>query len=235
MATPVTHTVVTQDFEGPLALLLELVERQQLEVTDISIATITTDYLAHIRKLTGTDPDPDNLSEFLQLGARLVYIKSLALLPREPTTEQAEELRQLQLELAAYRQYQQAARELVQRSTGSSWPRPVVSRLAPHQQALPDISLEQLAAAFNRALRQVEPARPSGLIRQTVSQAAIAQRLRRHLRRGPVELQQIIDEARNRLEVVVTFLTVLEFIKQDELRVTQDGQFAPVIMEPTHA
>jgi segregation and condensation protein A len=224
------HTVTTSEFEGPLALLLDLVERRQLEVTEISLATITADYLQQIGQLA--EPEADSLSEFLGLGARLVYIKSLALLPRESAAEQADELRQLNLELAEYRRYQQAARELSRLAHGASWPRPVVARLDARERALPDLSLTQLAAAFTNALRQAEPARPQSVLRQPVSQAVVTRRLQQRLARGPLELQEVLDGAADRVEIVVIFLAVLELMKQGVVRVVQTGQFAPVMMEP---
>ncbi len=227
-----SHTVATAEFEGPLALLLELVERQKLEVTDISIAAITTGYLQHVRTLDSQSPE--QLSEFLQLGARLLYVKSLALLPKEAGQEQAEELHQLNLELEEYRRYQQAARELGRLSSRSSWQRQAVSRLEPHELPLPDISLARLAEAFQIAIRRAEPTRPQGILRAHISQESIMKSLRRRLSHGAFELHALLDGAKDRLEIVVTFLAVLELIKLAELRVVQSGQFGAITMEPAH-
>ncbi len=227
-----SHTVTTSEFEGPLALLLELVEHGRLEVTAISIATITAEYLQRIQTLE--DQQPENLSEFLQLGARLLYVKSLALLPRESAEEQVEELRQLNLELEEYRRYQQAARTLAKLSAQSSWQRSEVSRLKPSELPLPDLSLTELAEAFERALRRTEPAPSPGILRPHISQEAVMETLRKRLTRGSVELHTLLDSARNRLEVIVTFLAVLELVKSADLRVIQANQFSPIILEPAH-
>src|SRR6266576_329653 len=109
-----THTVAVGEFEGPLGVLLELVERNRLEVTAISVSQITEDYLDRIKQLG--DRPPEELADFLQLGARLLYIKSLALLPADSAAEQGEELTQLSLELEEYRRIQLAARELARRT-----------------------------------------------------------------------------------------------------------------------
>ena len=231
-ATNTSHTVTTAEFEGPLALLLELVERQKLEVTEISIAAITAGYLQHVRTLSAQSPE--QLSEFLQLGARLLYVKSLALLPREAGQNQTEELHQLNLELEEYRRYQQAARELGRLSGRSSWQRQAVSRLEPHELPLPDISLTRLAEAFQMALRRSEPTRPQSILRAHISQDGVMKALRRRLAKGSIELQTILDNAKDRLEIVVTFLAVLELIKLAELRVIQSGQFGAITMEPTN-
>jgi segregation and condensation protein A len=159
----------------------------------------------------------------------------LALLPREDADEQAEELRQLNVELAEYRRYQHAARELARLSSGrSSWERQAVARLAPDQRPLPELSLTRLAEAFQLALRRTEPAIKPGLIRAELSQETVMKQLRQKLRRGRVELQNMLDALQNRYEVIVTFLAVLELMKHGELRVVQEGQFGAIVMEPAH-
>jgi segregation and condensation protein A len=225
-----THTVAVRNFEGPLALLLELVERNQLPVTDISVAAITTQYLERIHALK--DQDPSHVSEFLQLGARLLYIKSLALLPRESAAEQAQELAQLNLELDEYRRYQAAARTLGRLSQERSWSRPVVSRLPASQLPLPELDIRQLTAAFERTLQQLEPAREQAVIAPHLSQQEMASRLKTRLRQGGFELQELLRELRGRLEIVVTFLALLELMRAGTARLTQDGQFAPISVEP---
>lgn len=227
-----TPMVAVRDFEGPLGLLLELVERNRLPVTEISVAAVTAQYLERIRGLQAVTPE--QLSEFLQLGARLLHIKSLALLPREAAEEQAEELRQLNLELEECRRYQAAARDLARLSNRGSWARPVVSRLAASELPLPELSLAELAAAFQGALKRAEPARPEGIIRRHLTQTEVVARLRSRLSGGPFALQELLDGARDRVEVIVTFLAVLELMREQELRVIQAGQFEPIMVRPAH-
>lgn len=225
-----TPTVTVRDFEGPLGLLLELVERNRLHVTEISVAAVTSQYLERIRELEAVAPE--QLSEFLQLGARLLYIKSLALLPQEAAAEQDEELRQLNLELEEYRRYQAAARELARIGGRGSWTRPVISRLAADKLPLPELSLAELAAAFQGALGRTKPAQPEGVIRRHLTQTEVAARIRTRLAHGPFALQELLDSARDRVEVIVTFLAVLELIRGQELCVIQAGQFEPIMVEP---
>lgn len=227
------QTVSLSQFTGPIGLLLELVEHDQLQVTEISVAAITAAYLERVQGLA--DRSPEELSEFLQLGARLLHIKSLALLPREAAAEQAEELHQLNLELEEYRRFQLAARELARRAGRSSWARPVVSRLEADELPPPNISLAQLAEAFERAARRAEPARPQGIIQRQLTQEDMARRLRTRLRQGAFALQELLDGARDRFEVIVTFLAVLELMRGGEVRVTQAGQFEPLMVEPATA
>ncbi|HSX01074.1 MAG TPA: ScpA family protein [Candidatus Saccharimonas sp.] len=226
-----THTVAVQQFEGPLGLLLELVEKNQLSVTELSVAAITSQYLERIKQLP--DQDAEQLSEFLQLGARLLHIKSLALLPREAAAEQADELARLNFELEEYRRFQTAARALAQRGS-SSWTRPVVSRLATEDLPLPSVTMPELTEAFQRALRRTTIAPPTQVLNAHLSQAALAARLRRQLRNGSFELDTLLETLTSRLEVIVMFLAVLELMRSGELRLVQRGQFTPIIVEPAN-
>src|SRR5690606_15580384 len=105
------YTVQLPEFEGPLDLLLRLIEREELDITTIALAKVADTYLAHVRALEM--PDPAALSAFLVIAARLLLIKSRALLPRpvvakgnEEVVDEAEELAQ---QLREYQRYKQAA------------------------------------------------------------------------------------------------------------------------------
>jgi len=227
-----SHTVAVGEFEGPLGLLLELVENSKLEVSAIAVGQITTDYLSYVRSLK--QASPEELSEFLQLGARLLYIKSLALLPRESAEQQASELRALSLELNEYRQFQSAARALASRGAQRTWPRPVPPRPAGADAPMPNLSLNQLAEAFTRALERVPAAPPETVLKQHLSLETVMHNLRAILPNG-FDLQNVIDKCHNRLEIVVTFLGVLELVRSGAAQVTQANQFEPIKVEAAHA
>jgi segregation and condensation protein A len=223
------HKVVVEEFEGPLGLLLELVERGQLEVTAIAVAEVTSQYLERTSQMSHLTPD--ELGEFLQLGSRLVYIKSLALLPRSDGPEQLEELQQLNLELAEYRRYQRAARELAKRSGQRTWHRPAISKLSLAELPLPELDIASLAQVFAEALRRAQPARPTATLKRHLSQAEVVARLTSLLGRGSVLLEEALSEATDRLEIIVLFTAVLELIRTGVIRVVQPAQFEPIRME----
>ena len=228
-----THTVAVGEFDGPLGILLDLVERGRMEVTAISVAEVTENYLERVKKLGPVSPE--TLSEFLQLGARLLYIKSLALLPHESAPEQAEELRQLNLELEEYSRMQTAAAQLGALSRRPAFGRTATVTLPIHELPLPELELPALAEAFTRALKRLEPARPTGVIPRHLSLETVLRRLRQRLSGGNFELQALLDSCANRLEVIVTFLALLELIRGGEARVTQAGQFASITVEAAGA
>ena len=227
-----SHTVAVGEFEGPLGVLLELIEHRQLEVSQVSVGTITSEYLEKVRGLTGVSAE--DLAEFLQLGARLLYIKSLSLLPQDDSTEQTRELEQLSLELAEYRRFQAAAKLLVSRSSTRTWQRPAAPPLKASELPMPALGLDQLAEAFTRALKFAPAAAPSATLKQHLSIETITDNLRRLLPAG-FELHTVVERCRDRLEIIVTFLAILELVRAGTARVTQAGQFDPILVEAAHA
>lgn len=224
-----SHTVAVGQFEGPLGLLLDLVERQKLSVSDIAVGAITSEYLARVQELEAASVD--DLSEFLQLGARLLYIKSLALLPSSADGEEVNELAQLQAELTEYRRFKAAATLLAERATRRrTWERPAARALAAADLPLPNISLEQLAAAFSSALKAVPAAEPATIIRPHLSLEKVTAALHRRLA-GGFDLADIIADCHDRLEVIVTFLAVLELVRGGAATISQDSQFDPIRVE----
>jgi segregation and condensation protein A len=227
-----TETVAVGEFEGPLGLLLELVERGKIEVSSISVSHITAKYLERLKALTNRTPE--ELGEFLSLGARLVYIKSLALLPQASPEEQGEELRLLNLELTEYRRMHAAARWLGRATSGRTWLHPITESLAPHDIPFPNVEVSQLAEAFTRALKRTEPAQRPGIIRRHVSLESVTKRLRHNLEKGRFMLQELLDACSDRLEIIVTFLALLELLRDGTAIVVQAGQFEPIIVEAQH-
>jgi segregation and condensation protein A len=224
-----THTVAIGEFEGPLGILLDLVERKKFEVTSISVADITAGYLERISHLEQCSPE--DLSEFLALGARLLYVKSLALLPSESDhQEQAEELHRLELELDEYRSIKTAARTLAARTSQRTWPRAATEHLTPEELPLPQIQLEQLTTAFTKALGRIPAAPAATMAKQSVDPIAVMANLRHHLPAG-FDLDHLLQGCANRLEVIVTFVCLLELIRDGSARAGQDHQFRKITVE----
>ncbi len=227
-----SHTVAVGEFEGPLGVLLELIERDKMEVSQIAVGTITSEYLEKVRGIEGVSAE--DLSDFLQLGARLMYIKSLSLLPQAGVEEQDRELKQLSLELTQYRRFQAAAKLLAMRTDSRTWQRPAAPRLSLHEQPVPDISLHQLSEAFTRAMKFAPVAQRSTVLKSHVSIETIVKDLSQRLPNG-FELHTVIERCRDRLEIVVTFLALLELMRSGSARVTQGAQFDAILVEAAHA
>jgi segregation and condensation protein A len=231
------YTVSTPVYEGPLDLLLQLIERAELDITRLALAQVTDQYLEHLRLLQ--DRAADEVSAFLVIAAKLLQIKSEALLPTPPTREAGEEDpgEALALQLIAYKRYRQIADLLAQREA-VGWH--TYLRLAPPPKVegvvdLTGIGLPDLVAAAHSvfALANGKPSLNSVVapIRITIREkiGLITRTLREKSRST---FRALLGERQTRIEVVVTFLAMLELVKRRLVRVRQDSLFGEIEMEP---
>jgi segregation and condensation protein A len=229
--TAVTPTVTVANFEGPLGLLLELVEDGKLEVTAIAVGTVTRQYLDRVSGMA--ELGRQDLAQFLELGARLVYIKSLALLPGSDDDETPlAELRQLNQELAEYRLFQAATQNLRSRLAEGqrSYRRTTVPRLHGSQLPAPEIDLVQLGALFSEALERTKPAPQTVISNDHYDQAEIAERLYSETTKRQVLLNEVIAACHDRAEIIVTFLAILELVRGERVTVQQSRPFDDIVL-----
>lgn len=232
-----SFTVDTLMFEGPMDLLVQLIDRAELEITAISIAQVTDQFLNHIRSLAAIPAE--EVSAFLVMAARLVQIKSEALLPRPPRREPGEEDpgEDLARQLIEYKRYKQIATLLHKQERAG---RRTYLRLAPPpkiegQLDLSGIGVRELWYAaldvFSRAPDQ-EPlasvvARPKVTIRQKIR--IIVRQIREF---GRTRFSEILTGGRTKIEVVVSFLAMLELIKRKRVAATQVQLFGEIEILP---
>lgn len=222
-------------FEGPLDLLLHLIEREQLDITKVALAQVTDQYLQYLAVLK--EIEAETLTDFLVVAARLLLIKSNALLPKPPPTlleDEEEDLGdQLARQLSIYKQFKEVARTLGQRELDDL--RGFV-RLAPPPQIEPRLSLDDVTVydlldAVRRALA-VRPADPgvdevvSPIVVTIGEQMALIRD--RVSARGRLSFTQLLRRSATRLEVIVTFIALLELIKQYIVDVQQDAPFGDI-------
>ena len=230
------YTIATPVYEGPLDLLLQLIERSELDITKLSLALVTNQYLIYIHQLT--DLAADEISAFLVIAAKLLQIKSEALLPRPPEREPGEEDpgEALAKQLIAYKRYREIAALLMQREENGLR---TYLRLAPPPKLegnvdLTGLSIEDITAAAQDifadlnladALKNVVP----------ISRITIREKIyliTDSLRKSPnVAFRSLISKGHSRLEIVVTFLALLELIKRHLVRFSQEGLFGDISLE----
>jgi len=230
-----TALIQTDGFSGPLELLLHLLGRGEWEITSISIAAVSDQYLEMVRLLPAGGQRLDFLAEFLVVGAQLLVLKSRALLPREASRVDTEEILDeaaIESRLREYRHYRQAATQLHERQERGAR---AFSRMAPPPlpPAAPPPQLEraapeQLAAALQRLLAARAPARepeapPRVTINERMTQVREALRERRR-----VSFVWLADDCETRGELIVTFLAVLELYRTHEIELEQDELFGEI-------
>ncbi|MGE9267097.1 MAG: segregation and condensation protein A [Verrucomicrobiales bacterium] len=227
------YKVDLEFFEGPLDLLLYLIRRDEVDIYDISISRVTTQYLAYLEtfKLLNIDL----ASEFISMAANLMYIKSRTLLPRreQPPEDEAEEddpRWDLIRQLIEYKKFKDAAGYLSQRALQEEQHfahqpdhEPAPEEVAPAP--LAEVSIFDLIRAFQNVLKRFEDTRDFGDIvddRFTVSDK-IEQLLATLQPGSPVTFSTLFQASSTKIEVIVTFLAVLELMKMNQLEARQNG------------
>ena len=237
--SPVRHYEVRlPEFEGPLDVLLQLIEKAQLDITKIALAQITDQFLAYIQ--TMEHRSPEEVSAFLVVAARLVQIKSEALLPRPSPQEEDEEDpgEALVRQLLEYRRYKQAAVWFQERIAQGArvYPGPGVRiPLTPALLDLEGMTLEGLVAAARRVLGPPSHLRQRVLKLSYVPLRDLMRSLRRTLHQAVrVSFFQWLRRLprRDRAVVGASFLAVLEMVRRREVVAHQSELFADIWLEP---
>ncbi|MGC8779502.1 MAG: segregation and condensation protein A [Anaerolineae bacterium] len=226
-------------FEGPLDLLLQLIEREKLDISAISIAAVTDQFLSYVQQLE--ELQPDLLADFLVMAARLVWIKSRALLPQEatPAAEEEEDPAEvLARQLKEYKRFKEAAQALreLEASGRRTYPRSAPPPELETRPAAGSITLAELVAAARRALIGLPPPPvvPPGVVTPfTLTIRDQIELIRRQTAGGrAITFHALLQTATQRIEIIVTLLAVLELIKRCEISAMQEVPFGEIIIVP---
>ncbi|HIV24552.1 MAG TPA: segregation/condensation protein A [Candidatus Scatomonas pullistercoris] len=244
MAIPVKLPV----FEGPLDLLLHLIDKNKIDIYDIPIAEITDQYLEYIRQMDHEDMNVT--SEFMVMAATLIDIKCRMLLPREVSEEGGEEdpREELVAQLMEYKKYKYVAGELRDRmeEAGQAFYRAQdlpesVRSFRPEvdtKELLQGVTLEELHRVFQEVLKRqedkIDPIRSrfGHIEKEEVSlpdKMTYVERFAVEKRR--FSFRSLLEGQRSRTQVVVTFLAVLELMKTGKIRITQKEIFGEIEIE----
>jgi len=228
---PYALQVFLEAFEGPLDLLLYLIRRQNIDILDIPIAEITKQYVQYIELMN--ELQLELAGEYLLMAAMLAEIKSRMLLPRPETHEEDEEDPRAELvrRLQEYERYKKAAEDIsdLPRLERDVFP---ASAEAPERKVvtkLPDVTLKELLLAFHDVLKRAEMFTNLSMQREPLS---VRQRMTEILSRvktgnftGFVDL---FDPEEGRMGVAVTFIAILELLKESMIDVVQADEYAPL-------
>ncbi len=224
--------VFLEAFEGPLDLLLYLIRRQNLDILDIPIAEISRQYVSYIELMQ--EIQFELAGEYLVMAATLAEIKSRMLLPRSVSDEEGEEddpRAELVRRLQEYERFKKAAADIddlermerdVSQASGEVSERKVVTKL-------PDITLKELLAAFRDAVARSDMfahhhvQREPLSVRERMSHVLTALSGERY-----VDFSSLFDPAEGRMGVTVTFLAILELLKEALINVVQSEAYGPI-------
>jgi len=232
------YTIHTEVYEGPLDLLLDLITKAELDITSLSLAKVTDQYLAHLKTIQQTSAV--EVSGFLVVAAKLIQIKSEALLPRPPVREEGEEdpaeslARQLKLykHIKYTAKWLQALEEKGLHTYIRLAPPPVIDT----EIDLQGITIHNLVEYLKSLYRFEEDAVPLTSVvtipRRTIKNKIqdIIQNLRKVTN---LSYKSMLPDKYDRIEAIVLFLAVLELVKQQYAQADQQSLFADIFISPT--
>ena len=229
--------IKTAQFEGPLDLLLQLIEGQELDVSTLALANVTEQFLAYIKNLE--EKNPTNLADFLVIAAKLLVIKSKSLLPNlDLGVEEEETAFDLTAQLLTYKKFKEAAKylKMLDGKRRQAWTRE--TDFTERTTFLPDPEVTT-AVLGNRLqglaieLREII-SRPQEVMKEVMSISEKIIQLQRLIsEKIETSLSSILKDTSSKTEVIVTFLALLELTKQRVLVVEQSGMFAEIIIRKT--
>ena len=240
-------SVKLEVFEGPLDLLLHLIEKNKIDIYDIPIVMITEQYLEYIRQMETEDMNV--MSEFLLMAATLLDIKCKMLLPKEINEEGEEEDPRAELvqKLLEYKMYKYMSYELKDRQFGAeknlykepTIPEEVAKYQAPvdYGELLGDMNLKKLHSIFRETLKRqedkIDPVRSQfGQIEKDEINLDektnyITQYITQNAR---ISFRELLEKQHSKMEVIVTFLVVLELMKTGDILIEQNNIFDDIII-----
>ena len=222
-------------FHGPLELLLHLIEREELDITEVSLVAVTEQYLAHLDRRDHVDLGA--IAAFISVGARLLLLKSRALLPRDEDEQAADEDEERDPEalleaLREYRRYRAAAEHLrdLEEEHRTAYRREVAPPQAPPGPGLDGVTSEMLLTLFREVMERLPAEEPTPeLARDPIRLTDRVQRLVTRLEGGrPVSFRDVIIGAASRVVVIVDFLAVLELMRTGYVEARQADLFGEI-------
>lgn len=235
-----SFTVKLEQFEGPLDLLLELIQKEKLEVTRISLAKVTDSYLEYLKQ--NLNITSENLSDFLVVAARLILIKSKALLPiLELTPDEEESIADLEARLALYKKFKEVAEALGVRFSKREFNfsrkgfEGVWFDYTHHKKQSffppPDINTAVLEKAMSRILAEMPKTEKLAeeCIKEVITLKEKMEQLKLSLEeRIETSFKHLTKNAKDKTEVIVTFLAILELFKERIIHFEQSELFGEI-------
>lgn len=240
-------SVKLQEFEGPLDLLLHLIDKNKVSIFDIPIVEITDQYMEYIREMETADMSV--MSEFLVMAATLLDIKSKMLLPAEVNEEGEEEdprqelvERLLEYKLYKYMSYelrdrQEDAQRCAYREAGM--PKEVLAYREPvdTKELLADVSLSRLNSIFREVMKRqesrIDPVRSTfgRMEKEEVNLEETISHVEEYIsRHKKCSFRNLLKNQKSKMQVIITFLTILEMMKTGKIEVEQEEIFSDILI-----
>lgn len=220
-------------FEGPMDLLLDLIEKRKLFINDISLAKVADDYIAHVKSFENF-PIADT-AQFILIASTLVLIKSRSLLPSLPLTEEeTASIEDLEKRLKIYKEIKELSRHIAERFGkkiifGKSKPS-IEKVFAPDE----SMNIANLLASARGVLANLpkKEQMPKALVKKVISLEDMIENLTNRIKSNlKMSFKNFTGGSREKVEVIVGFLAMLELVKQGIISVSQEKHFEDITME----
>lgn len=236
-----SYEIHLQQFDGPLDFLLHLIRREQIDIRDIFVSEITNQYLAAMNGLN--ELDMDTASDFLDMAATLVYIKSRILLPTQNTPSETEEETPEEQLIRRLREYEQiknvkAEMETLFEQTGHTYTKlPEDIHASPSEIEITNAGTDVLYAAFMAVMEKAKE--KQGITSESISKvaadrftvrrsiASIREKIQSVGEAG-LRFEQLFSPDAQKMEIVVTFMALLEMLAHGEISLHQSAPFQPI-------
>ncbi len=223
-----------EQFSGPLDLLLNLIEAEKLDISQVSLAKVTDQYLAYLD--ASIDLPATELADFLVVATKLLVIKSKTLLPKM-ADEEEDSAEQLEAQLKMYKEYLEASKKIeamiaLKHYAFTRERLPIDFR--PKFSPPPNLQLSDLQSMFEEVIKRIEyvTSLPQKIMERAVSLKEMVSGIREALQRAQkMNFREVIAQAKSKAEVVVCFMALLELIKSGEAAVNQKGIFDEIEVE----
>jgi segregation and condensation protein A len=229
------YTIRTAAYEGPFELLLDLIDKSKLSVSDISLAKVTDEYIEHLRSQANFPME--DATNFIAVAATLLLIKSKSLIPDlELSSEEEEGIEDLQRRLVLYEKTREAAREL-----GKLFGRSVLLAAGEREADVffspsKDMSIDSLSKALSSALAALEKTEQltEARVKPTISIEDMMDGLLKRVQSAlTLSFKEFSGGVGGRVEVIVSFLAMLELVKQGAIDAAQQSAFGDIELRNT--
>jgi len=228
------YQVSTQQFTGPLDLLLQLVEKKNLAITELSLAQVTQEYVAFLNEQE--EINPEDLADFLVIASTLLLIKSRSLLPSLVLAPEEEtEIMDLETRLKIYKLYKEAGGKIKEMFKKEIYVlnRPSWKNIEPKFSPPSNCSLESLNLAFLKILKEIQTEKAQPLAEKKIQKiASLEERIKELIQKitsGKMfRLLDLTKEKQNKIDLILTFLAALHLAKQKIIKIKQKDNFGEI-------
>ena len=227
-----SYQIKVTQFEGPLNLLLELIEKEKLDVTRLSLAEVTDQYLEYIENRENISLA--NLADFLSVASKLILIKSKALLPfLELSDDEEEEIKDLEWQLAEYRKFREVSKkfEKMFENGRTNFSRESFLGIGSFFYPPENVNIFDLKNAYQDVLRDIPVIEKleEEMVKEVITLEEKINHLQGFIRKKiETSFSEIVSGASDKVDVIVSFLAMLEMVKQRILSAEQNGIFQEI-------